>query len=160
MLKPKHPCFAYIFHRDPQGKVSLLFPVREENRWPPLTAGKTVLIPPYGTWLTLDQNKGQESIHLLVSIKRLRGLEKNLSQLLSAQPSSQSDLNDIIFNKFNRLQKLEDRLATPVGKPIVIAGRIRGDKNSEHNEIGHLTKMAENLKANLVLGRTYHIDHQ
>jgi len=160
MLKTKHRCFAYIIHRDPQGKLALLFPFRKEELGEPLTAGKTVLIPPFGEWLTLDRNKGKESIHLLVAVKRLRGLEKSIGQLLSAPPSSQSDLSARIFDKLNRLQSLEERLATPVGKPLVIAGRIRGGNNSELNEIGHLTKMAVNLKANLVLGRTYHIDHQ
>ncbi|RKZ45624.1 MAG: hypothetical protein DRR16_08425 [Candidatus Parabeggiatoa sp. nov. 3] len=102
---PKQDCHVYIFQYDSSDPLFTLFPLdrnyfKGEADWEknrnPVKAGQTYFVPGKGKYFTLDENTGDETIHVLVSKEelQLQELEKEYEDLLESRPKSDKLGND------------------------------------------------------------------
>lgn len=119
-LEPTSDGFAYCYHEDEAGRITVLMP--DASRASRVRKGAGISIPEGDSWIRLDSVPGKETFHLIVSPNRIERLES--LNLLHLSPADRgADASPLIRAEIGRLKRETFRKVSE--KPVRIAGQIR-----------------------------------
>ena len=156
-LNTRNPCFFYLFHQGPDGRLRLLFPASLPS--PELAGGTRLTVPQGEQWFELDEQTGTENFHVLVSATPLEAIETLYRDYLQRAAGNGSSAEQLL-SPIEQLGKQQRPLTSDAERPLSIGGTIRGaaDPNTETTE-ARLDRMAEDIATRNVFCRTYTIEH-
>lgn len=156
LIQPMVPCFVYVFHRGPNGAITSLFPERPGAS---TAVGDLQYVPPGSRWMTLDDETGSESFHLLASGQRLEVLERLLASRAEAEAGAAREIDRAILDEVARLRRSHP-LSTEVERPISIGGRLRSQGGEANSWLDQLGRLAVEISAEEFFARTFTIEHR
>lgn len=164
LVKPLTECYAYVFWYDSNKELKVLFPYTSdqfENDW---KMNKQYNIPKGRDWYQLDQRKGQEELHLLVSRERLLDLEQLLDSYVAAGGEEKDALTLKVLNEIREVKKRFRMHKKFVERPAVIAGAIRDPLEEEKPTMMlptiDIAKFAKEFEGETFYSKTLVIKHK
>lgn len=158
-LEPRSEVHFYLFHLNPHGDLSLLFPPDlKKAQGPP---GQQFYVPEGSLWYELDAASGTEKFFFLASKSRLGQLENLYVRHTTLQnPSDIQSSTQNILKEISSLSKQGKSLAAPAEKPIRIAGKQRGPQKPDSAALPDITPFAKEIVAQGFYSKTFTIDHR
>ena len=154
----KQECFVYIFYRDPQDEICLLFP-SNPDAFDYKIPGK-YYIPQKHMWFQLDEHTGTETFYLLASVRRLSELEMLYAKYIASADSDKQDLGKQILLKIRELKRKHRKLTASAERPVRLGGTLRGVVKKESKKLPDIDTLAVEISAPEFYSRTFEIDHQ
>ncbi len=163
-VKPLTECYAYVFWHDSRKELKVLFPYnlgQFDDDW---EVDKQYCIPKGRDWYQLDQRRGQEELHMLVSRKRLLGLERLLDSYASAEERTRKVLKLRVLNEIRELKKRFRTHKSYAERPATIAGTIRDPFERETPAVTwrslDIAKYAKAVEGETFFSKTVIIKHK
>jgi len=164
LVKPLTECYAYVFWYDSKKELKVLFPYTSdqfENDW---KMNKQYNIPKGRDWYQLDQRKGQEELHLLVSRERLLDLEQSVDLYVAAGEEEKDALTLKVLNEIREVKKRFRMHRRFAERPAMIAGTIRGpleeEKPTMMPPLIDIAKFAKEFEGETFYSKTLVIKHK
>jgi Domain of unknown function (DUF4384) len=158
-LEPKSEAYFYLFHLDPHGNLSLLFP--PDLRTAPASPGQPTYVPEGSLWFELDATSGTEKFFFLASKSRLGELENLFANRATLKdPTDIKSSTQTILDEVARLNKQRKSLAAPAEKPVRIAGKIRAPSKTDSTAFHDITPFAKEIVSQGFYSKTFTIDHR
>jgi hypothetical protein len=158
-LKTTSAGYFYLFHLDPNGNLSILFPL--DLREAHIPSGQQFYIPKEPLWFELNATPGVERFFFLASNSRLRRLEDfstrhaDLKDGCEVQSSTWAILDEISY-----LNKEHRSLAGSAERPVRMAGRIREQPKKDSVALPDITPFAKEIVVQGFYSKTITIEHR
>lgn len=158
-LEPASEAYFYLFHLDPHGGFSLLFPLDLNHSQAP--AGQPLYVPKGSLWFELDAAGGIEKFFFLASQDRLAKLEEFAARHAALKGSADAPASaKALLEEISRLNKRHRSLAAPAEKPVRIAGKFRAPLKADPAVLPDITPFAKEIMAKGFYSKTFTIDHK
>jgi hypothetical protein len=156
-LEALSEAYFYLFHLDPGGVLSRLYPHNRQTAR--LALHQKVVIPEGNQWLELDANTGMEKFYLIASPERQDRLERLYEEYLSADAGSikQQSAKKII-DEIHRIRR--ENLSKSAERPVRIGGNFRGPKQNHPQAFLDIAELAATVTTNGTYSRSFTIDHR
>lgn len=131
LVNPLSRCYAYVFWIDSKGVLEVLFPSTAgqfDTEW---VLGQNYEIPEGKKRFKLDEAKGQEVLHVLVSRARLRPLDRLIDSLRTVEDSGRRSLQRKILNEIRDVKRRSGAQGIFAERPATIAGTVRDPDDIE-----------------------------
>jgi hypothetical protein len=158
-LKTASPGYFYLFHLDPIGNLSILYPhdLREAH----IPSGQQLFIPKEPFWFELDATPGVERFFFMASKSRLCRLEDLSIRHADLKDSCQVQSSTwAILDEISRLPKQHRSMAEPAERPVRMAGRIREEPNTDSAELPDIIPFAKAIVAHGFYSKTFTFEHR
>lgn len=156
-LKTRSKCFFYLLHRDPHGRLTLLYPSSLPTH--ALEPGTQITLPVQDQWFELDEQIGTETFHVLVSPVPLRSVETLYAEYREQGARSGPALTRLL-SVIERLSHQQRPLTSKAERPVSIGGTIRGGPDKDPDVIlERMDRLAEDIVLDSAFCRTYTIEH-
>jgi hypothetical protein len=156
-LKTRSKCYFYLFHQDPDGRLTLLYPPSLPTNG--LVNGTLIMIPEDDQWFELDEQIGTETFHVIVSSMPLRSIETLYAEYLEQMHWNASALTRLL-SAIERLRRQQRPLTSKAERPLSIGGTIRGGMDKEPDTaLKQMDRLAEDIAVTDTFCRTYTIEH-
>jgi len=160
MVELKRKCFVYLIYHSGQGEVQLLFPNNIKQFSDNYKTLEKYYIPQGDLWFALDENVGQETFYLLVSVKRLTKLETLLNDHESADPKGKPALTTKILTEIRKIKRQYRTLTAAAERPVSIGGTVRGVTKNQNIPLNDVASLAVEITATDFYSRTFTIEHK
>jgi hypothetical protein len=156
-LEALSEAYFYLFHLDPGGVLSRLFPHNHQTAR--LARHQKVIIPEGNQWLELDANTGMEKFYLIASPERQGRLESLFDDYLSAEAGNtrQQSAKQVI-DEIHRIRR--NSLSKSAERPVRIGGNFRGPQQNHPEAFLDITELAATVTTNGTYSRSFTIDHR
>jgi hypothetical protein len=159
LLEPVSEAYFYLFHLDPHGRLSLLFP--PDLKKSPAPAGQAVYVPRGSLWYELDAASGAEKFFFLASKERLAQLEELAARHVALKEHGEAALSaKAVLDEISRLSKQHRSLSAPAEKPVRIAGKFRAPSKADSAALPDITPFAKEIAAQGFYSKTFSIEHR
>lgn len=156
-LEALSEAYFYLFHVDPGGFLSRLFPYNHQSAI--LTLDQKVIIPGGNQWLELDENTGMEIFYLIASPDRQDRLETLYEAYLSAEAGTTKQQSaKKVIDEIRRIRR--ENLSKSAERPVRIGGNFRGPKPDLPGTLPDLADLAATVTTNGTYSRSFTIDHR
>lgn len=158
-LKTASDGWFYLFHLDPNGNLSILFP--HDLKKAHMTGGQQLYIPKEPFWFELNAIPGVERFFFLASKSRLRRLEDlsirhaDLKDSCEVQASTWAILDEISY-----LTKEHRSIAGSAERSVRMAGRIREELKTDSAGLPDITPFAKEIVAHGFYSKTFTFKHR
>lgn len=152
LVRPVRECYAYVFWYDSRKDLKILFPYTLDQFDKDWSSNELYYIPGGREWFQLDEMKGQEELHLLVSRERLLGLEQLLDSFTAAAGEGKDSLKMKVLNEIRETKRRFRTHKTFAERPTTIAGTVRDPFD--------IAKYAKEIKGERFYSKTVVIKHK
>ncbi len=159
-LELEKKCFVYVFYRDSQDKVQMIFPYDTRQFDTDYNTSIKYYIPQGNKWFKMDENGGAEMFYLLASAKRLTELETVYGKYGSADPGQKQALAKQVLAKIREIKKGHRKFTGAAERPVAIGGNVRGIKVGGAGPVFDISTLAVKITATKFFSRTFTIDHK
>ena len=156
----KKRSFVYLLYYNPQDGIRMLFPYTLEQFDTDYQLARRYYIPQGDAWFELDQHIGRENFYLVVSPRRLDGLEALLREYETNDPEKKAELLNLILQEIREIKRHQRELAVPAERPVPIGGAIRGLEKLPLGNSPDVAVIADDLLSTGLIARTFTIEHQ
>jgi hypothetical protein len=156
-LEALSEAYFYLFHLDPGGVLSRLFPQNRQTAR--LALDQKVIIPEGNQWFELDANTGMEKFYLIASPERQDRLESLFDDYLSAEAGNtkQQSAKQVI-DEIHRIRR--QSLSKSAERPVRIGGNFRGPQQHHPDAFLDIADLAATVTKNGTYSRSFTIDHR
>ncbi len=158
-LQPVQNAYIYVYLHDAQNELHLLFPGRIEDLDSRNYQDRKYYLPEGEDWFILDEAKGVEKFHLLVSSKRLLKLEALTKAYIDLKAKAKSSQDSIriamqrVLEEIARIRQQHSKLIVLAEKPVSIAGGVRGQDRAVEG-------FAVEIRAQEFYSKTFRVEHR
>jgi len=157
-LEALSEAYLYLFHVDPDGVLSQVFPGSQQNAKVPLD--RKVSIPSGNKWLELDSRTGMEKFYLIASQNRQERLENLYTQYDLTVEGTESfrRSREEILDEINKIR--QNNLSKNAERPVRIGGSFRGPGSNASEPGLDITHLASKVATTGAYSRFFTIDHR
>ena len=156
-IQPEENAYVYLYLVDSSNELKLLFPAKINDFDDNYEFGRSYYIPQSGRQLTIDQNKGRETLFLLASEMRLGKLETLTGEHVDASGRDKEDTKAKVIAEIKNTKRRFSRLAVFAEKPVPILGTTARGEDAKDTSIVNL---AVKVNAANFYSKTIRLEHK